>query len=176
MVLPFVPVTPRTRRCAEGLRKNCEQIGPTALRTDGTRTCGTPTSSQRSTRHATAPADHPRFAEIVVLNENNPAYQFGGASAAPVWSEIMQFALTQYGVAPTDVANAQYNAARAASQYNCAVPHGSQVAPNGANNANSGAAGTGGHAGTGGNSGSTASEPAKSAGTTNLRSATSPSN
>ncbi len=61
----------------------------------------------------------------------------------------MQFALQQYGVAPTDLANTQYNAARAAAQYNCAVPHGSQVAQHAPNNANSGAAGTGGHAGAG---------------------------
>ncbi len=140
-----------------------------------------------------APADHPRFATIVVLNENNPAYQFGGASAAPVWSEIMQFALTQYGVAPTDPANTQYNAARAAAQYNCAVPHGAQVQAAAANNAKnaqtvqsaqtgggtSGTSGTGGSSGssgTGGSGSATLSEPGNGGGTSSLRSATSPSN
>jgi cell division protein FtsI/penicillin-binding protein 2 len=121
-----------------------------------------------------APADHPRFAEIVVLNENNPTYQFGGASAAPVWSEIMQFALTQYGVAPTDPANTQYNAARAAAVYNCAVPHGAQLAQVIANNA---ATPTGpGTPGSGGQSGTPPSEPGKNGATTRVPSATSPSN
>src|SRR5262249_45461400 len=71
-----------------------------------------------------APADHPRFAAIVVLDDPAQDYEFGGASAAPVWSEIMQFALTQYVVPPTDVANTQFSAARAVAQYPCAVPHG----------------------------------------------------
>ena len=38
--------------------------------------------------------------------------QFGGASAAPAWSEIMQFALMQFGVPPTDTTNTQFNQAR----------------------------------------------------------------
>ena len=58
-----------------------------------------------------APADHPRFATLVALDENNLSY--GGEVAAPVFSEITQFALQQYGVAPTDLANTQYDAAQA---------------------------------------------------------------
>jgi cell division protein FtsI (penicillin-binding protein 3) len=76
-----------------------------------------------------APADHPRFATLVVLDENN--LSFGGAVAAPVFSEITQFALQQYGVSPSDVTNTQYNAAKATAQLagtSCSVPHGSQLA------------------------------------------------
>jgi cell division protein FtsI/penicillin-binding protein 2 len=75
-----------------------------------------------------APADHPRFAAIVVLDAPSAAFQFGGASAAPVWSEMMQFALTQYNVAPTDPTDTQYNAAHATAQYPCTVPHGDALA------------------------------------------------
>ena len=38
--------------------------------------------------------NNPRFAAIVVLDE--PATQYGGIAAAPVFAEIVQFALTQY--------------------------------------------------------------------------------
>ena len=75
-----------------------------------------------------APADHPRFATLVVLDENNLSY--GGEVAAPVFSEITQFALQQYGVAPTDLANTQYSAAHltATAAHNpCSVPHGSDL-------------------------------------------------
>jgi cell division protein FtsI (penicillin-binding protein 3) len=71
-----------------------------------------------------APADHPRFAAIVVLDDPAFEFEFGGASAAPVWSELMQFALTQYVVPPTDVGNTQFNAARSVAKYPCTVPHG----------------------------------------------------
>jgi cell division protein FtsI (penicillin-binding protein 3) len=74
-----------------------------------------------------APADHPRFAAMVVLDDPAPQYQFGGASAAPVWSEIMQFALTRYVVPPTDATNAQFKQAKAAAQYPCSVPHGNAL-------------------------------------------------
>jgi len=80
-----------------------------------------------------APAAKPRFATLVALDENNLSY--GGAVAAPVFSEITQFALQQYGVAPTDLANTQYSAAQltakaANANVNnpCAVPHGSDLA------------------------------------------------
>ena len=75
-----------------------------------------------------APADHPRFATLVVLDENNLSY--GGEVAAPVFSEITQFALQQYGVNPTDLANTQYAAAQAtarAANNPCAVPHGADL-------------------------------------------------
>src|SRR5260221_3735566 len=45
-----------------------------------------------------APAQHPRLAAIVVLDE--PTTQFGGAAAAPVFAGVMQFALTRSDVAP----------------------------------------------------------------------------
>lgn len=76
-----------------------------------------------------APADHPRFAAIVVLDENNLSY--GGEVSAPVFSEIMQFALQQYGVSPTDLSNTQYAAAQATAHNagnSCVVPHGSALA------------------------------------------------
>jgi cell division protein FtsI (penicillin-binding protein 3) len=75
-----------------------------------------------------APADNPRFAAIVVLDEPVGEYQYGGASAAPVWAEIMQFALLQYNVAPTDTTGVQYLKSRAAAAYPCSVPHGADLA------------------------------------------------
>ena len=79
-----------------------------------------------------APADHPRFAAMVVLDEPAAQFQFGGAAAAPAWSEIMQFALSQYRVPPTDPTGSQYAEARAtadASATSCAVPHGADLEP-----------------------------------------------
>jgi cell division protein FtsI (penicillin-binding protein 3) len=75
-----------------------------------------------------APADHPRFAAMVVLD--NPAGDYGGSTAAPVWSEIMQAALTRYSIPPTDLADTQYNASRAAmpAGWQCNVPHGPELA------------------------------------------------
>ena len=76
-----------------------------------------------------APADHPRFATLVALDENNLSY--GGEVAAPVFSEITQFALQQYGVAPSDLANTQYGAAQltaTAAGNSCSVPHGADLA------------------------------------------------
>jgi cell division protein FtsI (penicillin-binding protein 3) len=60
-----------------------------------------------------APAAHPRLAAIVVLDE--PASQYGGTAAAPVFSDVMQFALTRHGIAPDDVANTQFDSARASA-------------------------------------------------------------
>jgi cell division protein FtsI (penicillin-binding protein 3) len=60
-----------------------------------------------------APAKRPRLAAIVVLDE--PATEYGGTAAAPVFSDVMQFALTRSGTAPDDSANAQYNAAQASA-------------------------------------------------------------
>jgi cell division protein FtsI (penicillin-binding protein 3) len=99
-----------------------------------------------------APADHPRFATIVVLDENNLSY--GGEVAAPVFSEIMQFALQQYGVSPTDLSNTQYSAAQATAKHagnSCTVPHGSALAAAQASQA--GAAATQGGAATSGQAG-----------------------
>ncbi len=75
-----------------------------------------------------APADHPRFAAIVVLDEPRGDYQFGGASAAPVWAELMQFALFQYGVPPTDPSGEQFIRSRAVASTPCTVPHGADLA------------------------------------------------
>ncbi len=76
-----------------------------------------------------APSDHPRFAAMVVLDQPAPEFQFGGASAAPAWSEIMQFALLQYGVPPTDPTGEQFHHARAVSKnQSCSVPHGTDLA------------------------------------------------
>ncbi len=75
-----------------------------------------------------APAAHPRFATLVALDENNLSY--GGEVAAPVFSEITQFALQQYGVAANDLANTQYSAAHLtanAAHNSCSVPHGSDL-------------------------------------------------
>ena len=71
------------------------------------------------------PAHQPRLAAIVVLDE--PQSQYGGAAAAPVYSEIMQFALTQYRIAPDDPGNVQFTAAQQKAQnagLSCVVPHG----------------------------------------------------
>ncbi len=43
-----------------------------------------------------APADHPVFSAIVVLNRPNPI--FGGTVAAPVFSQIMSYALHRYRI------------------------------------------------------------------------------
>jgi cell division protein FtsI (penicillin-binding protein 3) len=73
-----------------------------------------------------APAEDPRLAAIVVLDD--PGTQYGSRAAAPVFAEIMQWALTRVRVPPTDTGPApQFDAARlrAASEGNdCAVPHG----------------------------------------------------
>jgi membrane peptidoglycan carboxypeptidase len=75
-----------------------------------------------------APANNPRFAAIVVLDAKDLRY--GGAVAAPVFAEIMQFALNKYGVAPSDPANEQYAKAQqtaSGTDHLCTVPHGSDL-------------------------------------------------
>lgn len=70
-----------------------------------------------------APAQHPRLAAIVVLDE--PTTQYGSTAAAPVFADVMQFALTRNDVTPDDVGNTQYNAARTAAARtatNCDAP------------------------------------------------------
>jgi cell division protein FtsI (penicillin-binding protein 3) len=71
-----------------------------------------------------APARDPRFAAIVVLDE--PANQYGSVASAPVFSEIVQAALTQYRAADDTAAPKQYDTARARAKQgsNCSVPHG----------------------------------------------------
>lgn len=46
-----------------------------------------------------APAQHPQLSAIVVLEQPDPIY--GGLVAAPVFSQIMQYALHRYGVPPS---------------------------------------------------------------------------
>jgi cell division protein FtsI (penicillin-binding protein 3) len=133
-----------------------------------------------------APADHPRFAAIVVLNEPALAYEFGGSSAAPVWSEIMQFALTQYGVPPSDPTNTQFDAARASAQYNCSVPHGEALQQAIANHAKAATQpagappGSGSHSGSdsgaGGGTGATPPKQGTSGAAGNVAAVSSPSN
>jgi cell division protein FtsI/penicillin-binding protein 2 len=60
----------------------------------------------RATFVGFAPAQHPSLAVLVSLDDPTPIW--GGASAAPTFKTIMQFALRREGVAPTG------NAARAA--------------------------------------------------------------
>jgi len=43
-----------------------------------------------------APAENPELSTIVVLNRPQPIY--GGTVAAPVFSEVMQYALHRYGI------------------------------------------------------------------------------
>jgi cell division protein FtsI (penicillin-binding protein 3) len=50
-----------------------------------------------------APADNPRFAAIVVLDEPSGGAYTGGQVAAPAFARIMQFALQQAGVPPSGV-------------------------------------------------------------------------
>ena len=114
-----------------------------------------------------APAEHPRFAALVVLDERNLSY--GGTVSAPVFSEIMHYALTQYSVPQTDPAGMQYNQAKVTAQdagNSCVVPHGQALT----NVLNEQAAAASAHSGaTSGNmagtsrtsSGSTASLPPK---------------
>ncbi len=77
-----------------------------------------------------APARAPRLAAIVVLDE--PAGRYGGTTAAPVFAEIMQFALRQERVVPTaaSTAPAQWDAAAAIARErgnDCSVPHGDEI-------------------------------------------------
>ena len=52
-----------------------------------------------------APAENPVLSAVVILQHPTPIY--GGAVAAPVFSEIMQYALHHYGVPTTAAATAQ---------------------------------------------------------------------
>src|SRR5690606_11169710 len=40
-----------------------------------------------------APAEAPRYAAMVVIDHPVQRFEFGGAAAAPVWSELMHFTL-----------------------------------------------------------------------------------
>jgi cell division protein FtsI/penicillin-binding protein 2 len=61
-----------------------------------------------------APAQHPVLSTIVVLDRPTPI--FGGSVAAPVFAQIMSYALHRYGIptspsAPSQVPNAPSSAA-----------------------------------------------------------------
>jgi len=49
-----------------------------------------------------APATHPRFVTVVVIDEPTGTKYYGGEVAAPVFSEVMSTALRLYGVTPDD--------------------------------------------------------------------------
>jgi cell division protein FtsI/penicillin-binding protein 2 len=62
-------------------------------------TAGYLTGAYDATFVGFAPANHPVLSAIVVLNRPTPIY--GGAVAAPVFSEIMAYALHRYDVPAT---------------------------------------------------------------------------
>lgn len=77
-----------------------------------------------------APAQRPELAAVVVLDE--PSDLYGGAAAAPVFSEIMRFALRHEAVAPTppSTAPSQWDAAAAVvseQEIDCRVQHGAEL-------------------------------------------------
>ncbi len=76
-----------------------------------------------------APAEAPRIATIVVLDEPVPIY--GGRVAAPAFSEITTFALQLLRVAPPAGDSPQFAQAMATAQEehtDCRVPHGADLA------------------------------------------------
>ncbi|HEX5614170.1 MAG TPA: penicillin-binding protein 2 [Acidimicrobiia bacterium] len=78
-----------------------------------------------------APAEAPRLATIVVIDE--PAQTYGGRAAAPAFAEIMQHALRSERVQPSAVVPgvpSQWDVAHAAAsaeRLSCAVPHGTAL-------------------------------------------------
>jgi membrane peptidoglycan carboxypeptidase len=77
-----------------------------------------------------APAEAPRVATIVVLDEPEGAQIYGGRASAPVFAEITGFALRLLRVPPPDPNSTQYaqaNATAIADHADCAVPHGDDV-------------------------------------------------
>jgi membrane peptidoglycan carboxypeptidase len=76
-----------------------------------------------------APAEAPRIATIVVLDE--PVQIYGGRVAAPAFAEITSFALQLLRVAPPAGDNSQFAEAMATAQAqhtDCRVPHGADLA------------------------------------------------
>ena len=78
-----------------------------------------------------APAEQPRLAAIVILD--NPDDVYGGRAAAPVFSEIMQAALRSERVVPPAPSTTppQWEVAAqsaAAQRTSCRVPHGAELA------------------------------------------------
>jgi len=56
-----------------------------------------------------APADNPKIAAIVLIDEPEADWATGGLLAAPVFQEVMKYGLTTMGVLPGDIANQPYN-------------------------------------------------------------------
>jgi hypothetical protein len=76
-----------------------------------------------------APAEAPRVATIVVLDEPVPIY--GGRAAAPVFAEITGQALQMLRVPPPDPNSTQFAEAQAtarADHADCSVRHGAALA------------------------------------------------
>jgi len=75
-----------------------------------------------------APANDPRLAAIVVIEEPVYEAEFGSRAAAPAFAEIMQFGLNHLRVAPTASGpGTQYEEAQARvaeADLDCSVPHG----------------------------------------------------
>ena len=75
-----------------GTAQRVATTGPRAGHYDGTYT---------SSFIGMAPADAPRFVTAVVLQGTGKKGYFGGQVAAPIFSQVMGFALRSYGVTPT---------------------------------------------------------------------------
>ena len=75
-----------------GTAQRVATTGPRAGRYDG---------SYTSSFVGMAPADAPRFVTAVVLQGTGAKGYFGGQVAAPLFSQVMGFALRSFGVAPT---------------------------------------------------------------------------
>jgi cell division protein FtsI (penicillin-binding protein 3) len=75
-----------------GTAQRVATSGPRAGHYDGTYT---------SSFVGMAPADAPRFVTAVVLQGTGAKGYFGGDVAAPLFSQVMGFALRSYGVPPT---------------------------------------------------------------------------
>ncbi len=76
-----------------------------------------------------APAEAPRIAAIIVLDEPVPIY--GGRAAAPVFSEVAGAALRLLRVPPADPNSTQWELAQHTAQVqgeDCTVPHGADLA------------------------------------------------
>lgn len=67
-----------------------------------------------------APADNPRYAMVVVLDEAHPMY-YGGVVAAPVFKDVMQAALLTQGLQPEPERNAMPTSAQVAATADLAI-------------------------------------------------------
>lgn len=77
-----------------------------------------------------APAEDPRLAAIVVIDDPNWDHRYGGRAAAPVFSEVMQSALRMDRVPPPADSGGQWDSASAEADnagIDCSVPHGGEL-------------------------------------------------